>query len=197
MAAFFVLKQLNRFLELVLGNIFYLVLITVAGLGGAIILYRLVDQGKISTRGAAAGYIVILAVTLAIPVAGMQVTQFATSYSADITVNTGQFSGLNTVTFENLQVSNVERTGPKIFSMTEQACIFCGDWVVQADVTCTREGKQVYSRQATLTGKGGASDTVSINGLPANAQCTVRADMTTPADHQGLQNPTSRFVTGE
>lgn len=195
------IQELTNLIQLIINNTFYLSLLAVtAGLGG-LILYRLVSQERISVNQAGLGFIIVVLATLSVPVAGVEIGQAATTYKADLTVTTDQFTGapvggLDKIEYSSLSVDNVERTGPSIINPNQnEACIFCGDWTVQTTVTCNN-GQ--FSKDVTLTGPGGGSDTVTVRGMPADSQCRVEGQMTSPEEERRLgQNPkVTSFSTG-
>jgi len=191
----FFLEELNNLLALVIGNVYYVSLILGAVvIGGGILLY-FVRGERINYRQAMLGFLIVLMATALIPAVGMEIGRGTTSYSAQISISTTQHTGLNAIEFDNMKVSNVERTGPDIFNFGQQtSCIVCGDWTAEVVVSCN-DG--AWTKKVSLTGPGGGSDQKLVKGMPTNSQCKVTGTMTKPGDVNG-ENPQVRWIsTGE
>lgn len=191
-AAIFILREINTLLDIIIGNLLYLTLIPVVTFGGGVILYRLVQQERLTGVQAFAGITLIILGTLAVPIAGIQIGNFFQSATATVTVDVGQSAlGGNPPSFNQLSVDNVRETGPKLFSVEREACIYnCGDWEVNVDVQC---GDTVRTR--TVTGTGAQTISKDVGGLPFGEQCTATGEMTRPENHVGGDPYTVDFST--
>lgn len=196
LGGFFISKLINL-LQVIFHNIYYVGLVALPLIVGSYILIQLVNENRLDLAEAGTGFIVLLAATLVVPYAGLQVSHAATSYSADFTVHTNQVTSLNRLKYSSFKVHNVKRKGPSIFNGVNTACLvgqFCGEWTVNIQVSCNN-GR--YTQSATLSGAGGQSATKTVSGLPANSQCKAVASMTRPGNPTGSNPKTRYFTTGK
>lgn len=171
----------NQLLNLVVGNLFYLTVASVAVLSTIFAIVMAV-RGKIDSRHSIGIIILVMGFAVLAPTTGMALGNASGNYQATFVVSVDQPSlGTEPPSFSAMSVGEITKQ-TSIFSIQRKACIVgCNNWVVEVDVTC--DGKTIG--QAAATGKGTQTQEVSVRGLPPGASCTATGHMTTPSNHLG------------
>lgn len=192
-AGVFAIENITTLVQVIIGNLFYMLIISIVFIGGIVFVY-MAKQGRVTTRGALAGFLILLAAGLTAPVVGLQINDATQSYQADITVGTTEPVN-GPISFDSLSVSNVqEESGNQLVITEQEACIagfYCGDWTVQTTIECGGQSKQV-----SISGQGDETVTKTVKDLPSSSQCTITGNMVRPENHVGLENAVRSFTTG-
>jgi hypothetical protein len=192
-AGVFAIENITKLVQVIVGNLFYVLIISIVFIGGLGFLY-MVRHGRLTREGALGGFVILLVLGLSAPVVGIQLSEISESWQADVTVSTSEPVNGN-LAFDNLEVSNVQEVPTnKLFIQEREACLLgvaCEDWTVQLDFDCDSMEKIV-----SVSGKGGESVTKTVSDLPPGDQCQVQAEMVRPQNHDGISMPTRSFVTG-
>lgn len=190
-ASIFAISDLIELFNLIIDNTFFLVvegIILMAGVG----LLTLVIQDDISTQNALISGVVLIGGAVLIPIFASQLIGVTTTYTANIQVDTDQWSfAISNVKYNGVSVQSVKEGGPQIFNVDQACLVGCSDYTVDITVTC---GNKVI-RQVSVSGSAGDDKVKSVGGLPSGEQCVVRGDIVEPVTSVGKQSDTATFYT--
>jgi hypothetical protein len=187
----FALSEITNILQLIIGNLYYIILFGVITLAGSYFVVQSY-QDKISQDQLYGPILILAAMAIIGSAGGAAMGEYLESYTATVEVDVDQsLVGTNPPELKEVSVNDIERKSPGIFDLFggRQACIaLCDGWKVEVEITC--EGEDIGRQD--ITGKGEQTRSTTIRDLQ-EGQCKAVA---TPTGSMDGSQKTTYFNVG-